>query len=264
MIQRCLNENELPEIHQLVDNNCLQVPYLYANLHKYGIGNNDIKLWTDRIDGALHGVYLKYYNCLHFFTDLSDYPINSFIQMVDRCKPKVIMLQDDFGLKAESSLSEHYLAKPEFLVKLIPHNGGQYVEDVSVANENDIDEITDLLMTDTVYSDVYTWDELNNQLLERHREGFGKCFIIRRDNKIVTAYVINGECDRFYILGGLITHPDYRRQGLGQIILGHVLKELNEKKMCIDFLLTDNIATIELHKKWGMTPEKYIRKYYLK
>lgn len=264
MITRCLDISKLPEISAYVGDDAWKVPYLYANLQKYGIGNKDIHLYIDNINDSTRAVYLKYYDCLHFFTQKTDYPIKDFLSMVDNLNPKVIMLQDNFGARITPNLTEKYISRSEYIVKLIPQDGGKFADDVTLADENDIKEITDLLMTDPVYKDVYTWDELNNQLMERNNDGYGKCYIIRRDNKIVTAYIINGESDKFYILGGLITHPNYRKKGLGQRILGHVLKLLNETKVCIGFLLTDNVATIELHKKMGIYPDNCIRKFYLK
>lgn len=264
MITRCLDKNKLPLIQSKLEQHFLEVPYLYANVQKYGVGNDNIQLWTDESEGEINGIYLKYYECMHFFTDNTNYPKDEFIRMILNHSPKVIMLEDSFGKKVESELIDTYYPRPEYIVELKPEQSGTIVDDVLEAKESDFEEITDLLMSDPVYSEVYNRDELINQLLERYRDGFGKAYVIKRDNRIVTAYIINGECDQYYVLGGLITHSDYRHKGLGQRILNHVLRELNATKTCLGFLLADNVATIELHKKMGMNMEHFLRKYYIK
>ena len=55
------------------------------------------------------GGYLKYYDCLHFYTrGASNYPIEKLLETISQSNPRVIMLQENIGGKVEEQLFQRY------------------------------------------------------------------------------------------------------------------------------------------------------------
>ena len=76
-----MSESEVKEILDYIGDDFKTVPYLYADVVKYGAGAPNVRTWIDRAsDDSLRGVYLLYYDCLHFFTrDDDGYPMETFL-----------------------------------------------------------------------------------------------------------------------------------------------------------------------------------------
>lgn len=81
MVSKYMSESEVKEILDYIGDDFKTVPYLYADVVKYGAGAPNVRTWIDRAsDDSLRGVYLLYYDCLHFFTrDDDGYPMETFL-----------------------------------------------------------------------------------------------------------------------------------------------------------------------------------------
>ncbi len=251
-IVKCKTEEDIRKVKKYIGSDYTKVPYLYTNLHSYGIGNTNIEVWYDDIEGKVNAVYLRYFTCLHFYTQDNDYPKKSFLKLVQCIKPQVIMLDDIFGKKALSSLELYSLTR-QYLIK---HDTvvSDYSKLVSFAEREDIHKIAELLIQDRVYQEIYTRKELEQQLFERFDAGYGKCCIIKIDGEIVANYSINGENDKFAFCGSLIVQPEHRRKGLAQLVRQNLFKYVQNKGLeCFSFIGEDNIASLKLSKKMNST-----------
>lgn len=247
-IIKCKTEEDIQQVKNYLGGDYLKVPYLYTNLYKYGTGNANVEVWTDFTDSQINGVYLRYFTCLHFYTKDSNYPHNSFLEFVEQNNPNVIMLEDTFGECIRPFL-KLYLLSREYTFQY-DLGKSEYSNLAGYADRKDIEEISELLMIDSIYQEMYTKEALLNQLLERFDAGYGKCCIIRRDGRIVANFSINGENDKFIFLGSLIVHPEYRNMGFGAIVLKYLCKYAQDKRIdCLAFVAEDNVASLELHKK---------------
>ena len=76
MLNKVLKSAEIDEIIDYIGDNFKAVPYLYVNVLKYGSGTDSVTTWIDRNEnGNMEGVYLLYYDCIHFYTNNMDiYP----------------------------------------------------------------------------------------------------------------------------------------------------------------------------------------------
>jgi N-acetylglutamate synthase-like GNAT family acetyltransferase len=247
-IIKCKTEEEIRQVKDYLGSDYLKVPYLYTNLYKYGIGNENVEVWAEIKDNQINGVYLRYFTCLHFYTKDVNYSQYSFLKFVEQNNPKVIMVEDTFGERIKPLLNAYLLSREyTFQYGL---GKSEYSNLAGYADREDIEEIAELLMIDRIYQEMYTKEALLNQLLERFDAGYGKCCIIRKDGRIVANFSINGENNKFIFLGSLIVHPEYRNMGFGAIVLKYLCKYAQDKRIdCLAFVAEDNVASLELHKK---------------
>ncbi|MGB4205609.1 MAG: GNAT family N-acetyltransferase [Bacteroidales bacterium] len=259
-IIKCYTEEEIRAVKDYLGSDYLKVPYLYTNLYKYGVGNDNVDVWIDKTSERINGVYLRYFTCLHFFTREDNYSKNSFIEFVKDNNFEVIMLEETFGEKIQSFLQSYTLTR-EYTIKYDIENS-EYSDIVCYAEREEIEEIAELLMNDQIYQEIYTKESLYNQLLERFDAGYGKCSIIKKDGKIVANASINGENDRFAFIGSNIVHPEFRRMGFGTKVLNHLLKYVQSKELeCLCYIVDNNFASLELHKNMNALPVGMIYKF---
>lgn len=255
MIYRCLETRLFEEAFNYISEDYRTTPYLYINMMKYGITNPNVKIWIDREDAKPCGIYLQYYDCLHFFTKQNDtYSCERFLDMLSECKPKVFMVQSTFGDRIESSVSKAFQVEKNYTLDLQLSSHRKQDPRVQLAVREDIEKIAALMLADAGFKNIYTRDILVAQLKARYDDKFSRFFIIQQDGEIVAVYSSYGETDDMVLLNGLLVHPQYRRQGLAHTIIQHACYILGkEKETGISFVNYKNIASLELHKKVGVS-----------
>lgn len=254
MMIRCLDEHWIGDILAYIGEDYKTAFYPYINLSHYGLKNPHVKVWADEKDGRLQGIYLQYYDCLHFFTKEHDaYPCRGFLDMLAAQAPRVIMAQQEFGQRIHELICDRYRVQKSYIVDLQIAQRGQIDERVELANRDDLAGIAELMLADTIYHDVYEKSTLIAQLTERYEEGFSRFFVIKMDGKIVAVYSTYGECKKVAIVSGLLVHPEYRRKGLASAIVKHAHAVLGREGMDgISLLDYENTATLEFHRELGV------------
>lgn len=254
MIEQCSGQQWIGHLKDYIGSDYPQVPYFYCNLCRYGDdeSNTNVKLWVDIQDGIISGAYLLYYDCLHFITKSAQYPIQSFLSMKEELNPKVLMVQGTFAERAADTIKGQYSAEYNHVIKLFKHQEKDTGR-VELACYEDLEAISDLLIQDPEYRSVYEKAVLLSQFRSRFADGYGRCFVIRDGGNIICAYCVYGETDDLAILGGLITHPDYRRRGYSSQITSYALELMyQEGKVCVGFVNIYNEPSLKLHEKLGV------------
>ena len=253
MLIRVSTQNEIQEIIQYIGPKYKTTPYLYVNTIKYGVGTDNVCAWIDRNDvDQIEGVYLLYYDCIHFYTnDVAGYPISKLIEFIHNTNHKVIMLQGDIGERVKSELSMYYYERNHVIdMDKCGLEDREYKSEI--ANREDIDDIVELLMADPEYINVYDKQILSNQLHDRFDGNFSRFFIVRMDGKVVATCSTYGEVPGFALVGGTIVHPDYRRRGLASDVENYACAVLEEEgKSRVGFVNYNNTASLALHERIG-------------
>lgn len=266
MLIRVKRQEEIDEIVNYIGTAYKETPYLYVNVIKYGLGTNNVFTWIDR-NGAnqIDGVYLLYYDCIHFFThNTIDYPVERLLNFIHSTNHRVIMLQGSIGDRIEHELLPYYSERNHVID--MDNVGLENKEYRSIiAQRDDISEIVDLLMSDPEYISVYDRQVLSNQIYDRFDSGFSRYFIAKMDGKIVATCSTYGEVPGFSLVGGVIVHADYRRRGLAGDVENfacHVLSKENISR--VGFVNYHNTASLSLHEKLGAysvaTLAKFVKK----
>jgi len=80
-------------------------------------------------------------------------------------------------------------------------------------------------------------------------------YILKKDNKIVSRAYVQGESKNYFQIGGVITHPAYRRQGLSRQVLNTLIQDKfkNGAKYALLFTGRNNIPARKLYFSLGFT-----------
>ena len=255
---------EIRSITEYIRPHRKEVPYLYVNLRNYEPEDDNVKVWYESDEKGVQGVWLLYYDCLHFFAGhLTAALLDQLRGLIKEVKPKVMMLPEEAGKQLEAEFSELTLERNH----IIDMDGvGMKEENFKsvVAGREDIVEIADLLLTEEEYSIVYDRNILITQMLTRYDQGISRYYMIREDDKIVASCSTYGETDDLAPIGGVIVHKDYRRRGYAADVENHISYDLGkEGKTRIGFVNYLNTPSLKLHKKIGSvicaTYYKFIR-----
>ena len=266
MLLRVTKQEEIQEIVSYIGTNYKKTPYLYVNVIKYGLGTDNVHTWIDRNGcGQIDGVYLLYYDCIHFYTNnIKSYPTDRIMKFIQNTEHRVLMLQGEIGDILDKELPNYY-SERNYVINMdrIGLASQDYLSEI--AGKDDISEIVDLLMADPEYVNVYDRITLSKQMHDRYEGGFSRYFIVRLDNKIVATCSTYGEVPGFALVGGVIVHPDYRRRGLAgdvEKFACHILEKEGISR--VGFVNYHNKGSLSLHEKLGAnkiaTLAKIVRK----
>ena len=266
MLTKVTKKAEIDEIVKYIGDNYKTTPYLYANVIQYGLGTDDVFTWIDRKDdGKIEGVYLKYYDCIHFYTnDIETYPTEKLIDFIKNTDHRVIMLQGDIGDKISKDLTTYYSERNHVID--MDKCGLQEEEYRSeIAKREDIPQIVDLMLADAEYVNVYDRQILTKSSYDRYDDGFSRYFVVKMDGKVVATCSTYGEVPGFALIGGVIVHPDYRRRGLAGDVENYACHVLAKENIShVGFVNYNNTASLALHEKLGAfsiaTLAKYVKK----
>ncbi len=247
------NQEEIKEILEYIGADYKAIPYMYVNVIKYGMGSENVHTFIDRSgDGAINGVYLVYYDCIHFYTrDTENYPLAVFMDFVSETPHRVIMLQKQFGDRL-GDLEDSYYIENNHVIDMDKVGLDDMDFKSTVAGREDIAQIVELLIADPEYVSVYDKKVLSDQLYDRYDGNFSRFFVVKMDGKVVATCSTYGEVDGFAILGGVIVHPDYRRRGLAKDVENYACHLMaSEGVSRVGFVNFNNTPSLALHEKLG-------------
>ena len=264
MIQKCVTESTVMEILNYIGDEFKLIPYLYVDVVKYGTGAPQVQTWVDRdSEGNLRGVYLFYYDCLHFFTrDAGNYPVETLVNAVEFLNPKVIMTQEHTGMRLENALCDSYALEKICIIdfeNVVPDENETACE---LASRDDIHNIVDMMMTEDIFTSVYDRDILEKQMLERYDDQFSHYFVIRDGEKLVAAYTTFAEIPHMILFGSIIVNSAYKGRGYAGRMIKYACQFFagNDavKLTCIN---VTNTASLRAHEKIGAVPVGTLYKF---
>ena len=247
------SEEKIKNIVDYIGDDYKSIPYLYVNVIKYGRGNERVHTFIDQNDeGKIYGVYLVYYDCIHFYTkNIDDYAIETLVSFIYKTPHRVVMLQGKIGDKIKSRFDDYYFEKNHVIdMDKVGLDDIEYRSTVAV--RNDILEIVDLLIADPEYENVYDKKVLSDQMFDRYDSGFSRYFVVKMDGKVVATCSTYGEVPGFALVGGVIVHPDYRRRGLAKDVENYACHVLASEGISrVGFVNFNNTPSLALHEKIG-------------
>lgn len=254
MLFKCVSSEDIKKIVDYIGDRYKEAPYLYVNLHKYGYGNQNVDTYYDcDNNGEIIGCYLKYYDCMHFFTrNVEQYPTDVLFDMVQSDGVKVIIVPEEVGKIIEREIGKEYVVEKSHIIDMdkVGINETEYVGEIGA--KEDLDEIAALIYNDPFYKELFVPEVLKKQYHERFDDGFSRFFIERIDGKIVAACSTSGEVEGFALLSGVIVHPDYRRRGLAMTVENYACSVLEKDGLSrVGFVSFDNIPSLALHEALG-------------
>ena len=253
MIRKCGTDEDVRRAVNYIGEDYMATPYLYADIIKYGTGTSNVIAWMDMDCDEIQGLYLLYFDCLHFYTKNPDnYNLEEIIKMRVKYDPKVIMVPGKMGDLIEDYFDDKYSLEKNYVLDM--RGVGKDRDDYKgeIACREDIEQIVDLMMTDELYQSVFSRDILMRQMLERFDDGFSRYIVIKDANKVISTCSTYGEIENIALIGSVIVHPDYRRRGLAAEVEGYTGRLVSrEGKVGIGFVNYENYPSLNLHEQIG-------------
>ena len=253
MLLKVSRKKEIDDIIEYIGSNYKATPYLYVNVIKYGLGTDNVSTWIDyNASNQIEGIYLLYYDCIHFYTNEVDtYPIEKLENFIRNTEHRVIMLQGEVGERISDSFPTYFVERNHVIdMDNVGVDNREFRSEI--AEREDIIEIVNLLVADPEYVHVYDRKILADQMYDRYDGGFSRYFVVKMDGKVVATCSTYGEVPGFALVGGVIVHPDYRRRGLAgdvESFACHVLAKEGISK--VGFVNYNNTPSLKLHEELG-------------
>ena len=95
--------------------NCV---YLYANLAKYGLRNENMSMWTVERSGAVLAIIQKYFSCMHLYSKDDGWLSDELLNFITQEAPRTIFTTQDNARKLLASMSNRYYMK---VMNLFPY-----------------------------------------------------------------------------------------------------------------------------------------------
>lgn len=244
---RCI-ESDKEKILEYIGKDYGKCAYLYIDFCKYGLSNDNVKVWMQRRENnELCAIVLQYYSGMHVYSRKGDFDPKEISELIKEQQPSLVC-----GM--EETLSKLYGYVEGYEVELgkvlrLGKYTGEKNEDVYQGKREELKEVADLLMTDEEMGGPYKGDELYQQLLERFDTGFGRSWIRRDEKGIVSHCATYAELDELAVISGGIVRMDYRGTGQYPGQLGAMCCDLyNEGKEVISYYYG---GAKSAHKKVG-------------
>lgn len=92
----------------------------------------------------------------------------------------------------------------------------------------------------------------------------GSVCLIAKDGKKITGYIMSSAILGYGHISNIAVHPDYRRRGIGKILLEECLSRLREKAEEVSLeVRKSNYPAISLYRKFGFREIGIRRRYYI-
>lgn len=254
MINQC-SQQDSAEIITYIGNDYPYCLYLYLDLIQYGFDSQVVNVYTQRIDGSIAAVLLKYYSCVHVFSKnnvFDAYEIARFIEKTDvtvvyttveTAKRLYTVLSDE--LQRKSVITEGWVSRINNVDKA-PEGFAR------LAEKKDFIQIAELIYGDKEIGKLYKFDELSRQLIERNQEGYARNYVIKDNDTVVAHACTNAEIGNIAIVAELLVRKEYRRKGYASEIWRDICNQLlSEGKEVYSFYFSDESRN--LHKKIGFS-----------
>ena len=237
--------------------NCL---YLYADIAKYGIDGENMKVWYDTDAHGIRMVVMKYHTNFQVYTNRDFEAVKDLLSLIEQEKPLGISAREEIVKAIEEQVKNDYHAEygiifnyasiPPALCKTYTVQLQECDVAIELADPEDAEGIADLLFLDEAMSSIYTKESLTQQLQERILTGMGRSYIIRDGDRIVAHNATYAESDRFVVIGGLMVHPNYRNTEYANWIQIKSSLEFQKEQKCCYFMVLDR-RLIRLQMRLG-------------
>ena len=252
MLLNCKNEQELIDVENYIGKEYHKCIYLYLDLKKYGIFNENIKTWIQyNENGEITAVILKYYTGLHIFSKEQNYNVEELKKLILQEKPTMICGEKIIISTLYNSFEKSKYSIETGWVRKLSEIESFDRSDVELASEDDFSGIAKLLYEDEDLGSSYEYEELRQQMIERNKEGFVRNYVIKDLNKSVISHAGTGaENDKVAMLSYVITDPKHRGKGYAKKLCCAVCEDLIKEGKNV-FLINYSKESTALYDKIG-------------
>ncbi len=227
-------EKDVPMLLEYFERDLKNCLYSYIDLKKYKITNEHLKIYYNDTNCSLT-VATAYYNGLQIFCDGDIFPTEETVALIKELDSSIISSTVNVIDLLSPYFEKGYTVEKGFVTSIERVRCMYNDENVLVAEEKDYAEIAELICSDEGVGGHYNPKDLEEQLLTRRRENFGRNYIIKQDGKIVCHVATYAEIDNLAVISGVITHKDYQKRGFAAAATAKMCDDLlaEGKKPCL-------------------------------
>lgn len=251
MVIKC-EDSCIPRVKAYIGEDKWKCIYLYMDMLEYQAQGPNFGLWIFKDKALICGTAYQYYNALHIYCK-GHPPTDDVVRLINELSPKCITGEKSLIKTIMPRLNGMYRLELSHIIT-INHTlkEGKKLPFIQ-ACEEDVPKIAELMMKDKIYSSVYTYDELCQQMEEGIRLGKRRVYILR--DKTGNLLVSGGtfvEAPDIVIYGGLIVDQRARGLGYGSMTAIHIANlMINEGKKVVGLVSIENEASVIMHRKIG-------------
>lgn len=226
MITEC-NEDNVHQVFDYIGQDYEKCLYMYIDLVKYGIKNENFKVWIQYDDeNNICGIISQYFKGIQIYSKSYNIIPDEMISFIKSRNPDIITGMKEAMLQIKEGFLDYHEVQSNIgrLNELTyPSNPEAYT-----ASVDELEEITELVYEDENLGMIYTFEQLYEQFHSRLQDNFGRNVIVRDEdtNEIVCHAATSAELPELAVITGVITSPDYRGKGYSKGILAAICEQL--------------------------------------
>lgn len=221
-----LDDKRVDEVLKILELDICDCLYLYVDLYKYRLTNENINFYIFTENDKICGVMMKYYTGLQTYANsnyeevakgITEFVLeNKDLTVVAGKKELLDLLKindDEKWLYKETYIGERF--KCDHLIL------DEYK--IEAGTKNDLDELVNFYVNDEFYENAYPDKTvLYKQIEDRLESGFGRIFVIRDQGKIIAATQIMADTPKIALSGFGLVDKQYRGKGIAEYIIESV------------------------------------------
>ena len=203
--------------------NCI---YMYIDIAKYGLDNENISVWYDTKDDEIDLVVMKYYDSIQVYSRTENWKVDEVIDLVREEHTPMVSGQSWIIDRFYREFEDDYDLEVGYVFKLTAFREFDSPVPIEDGRPEDMHEIAALICSNESIGGYYEIDNLANQLLERQQTGIGRNLVIRRDGKIVAHIATYAEFENLAVTAGLIAITDETNIPYGTLLESKLILDL--------------------------------------
>ena len=255
-----VEEEEEPLIKEYIGTDYDKCLYLYLDFVKYGLNNENLKFWLDMENDEIKCVVLKYYSGMHVFSKDKNCNYDKIAELILEETPSVICAEKPLIENLDEKLAETEYKAEYGWVRVLSKKYACENSMVKRADDDDIEKIASLIKNDHM-GEFYELDELIAQMKEREDDDYGRNYVIKEDEKIISNASTTAEVEGVAVLSNVITDPSYRGKGLATVVCSKLCNDLIDEGKNI-YLINYTEESTGLYDKLGFEISCEIGKLY--
>ena len=200
---------------------------------------------------------------MHIFTkDISGCDFDEIRELILEESPSVICAEKSLIETLFEILNEtDYMAEYGWVRVLSKHYECENFMVERAEGDEDFIAISKLIKNDHM-GEFYDLDELISQIKERDDDNFGRNYIVRDGDRIISNASTNAELDKIAVLSNVITDKSYRGKGLATKVCSKLCNDLIDEGKKV-YLVNYTDESTRLYDKLGFEISCEIGKLYL-